>query len=301
MEILGRLDAEHEWKLARRKVLYQKVVCHFKECSVDLLSFEKVRSSLHLDQKFYRGLQEIPLELIRGSVGRFDDFTAGFLPLKKHMEKRWERVDVAMAQGKTPPIDLYQVGQVYFVLDGNHRVSVARQHGRLAIEAYVWEFPTPVDFAADAGLDEILIETEQAEFLERAGQDNVTAAASIRFTCAGCYKDISQQVEQYRQGGEKTTRTPVSFEQAFSAWYDEAYRPAIEAIRQNELLSQFPGRTEADLFIWSWQNSNTIEKEELAADPRSGLEKAEKPFRRPNSDMDIHKEVIPAGKSKKTT
>ena len=270
VEILERLDAEHEWKRARRKVLYQKVVCRFKECSGDLLSFEKIRAPLHLDQKFYRGLEEILLELIRGSVGRFDDFTSGFLPLKKHMIKRWERVDMAMAQGKTPPIDLYQVGQVYFVVDGNHRVSVARQHGRLTIEAYVWEFPTPVDIAADAGLDEILIEAEQAEFLDQAGQDNVTAAASIHFTCPGCYKDISQQVEQYRQGAQKATRVPVSFEQAFSTWYDEAYRPAIEAIRQNELLSQFPDRTEADLFIWSWQNSSDIEKLELAADPAAG-------------------------------
>ena len=185
MEVLDRLDAEHDWKLARRKLLYQKVVCHFKECSVDLLSFEKIRSALRLDQKLYRGMQEIPLDHIQGSVGRFDDFTAGFLPLKEYMEKRWEQVDVAMIQGKTPPIDLYQVGQVYFVLDGNHRVSVARQRGHAAIEAYVWEFPTPVEFTADANIDDLLIEAEQAAFLDRAGKDNAPAAGSIRFTCPG--------------------------------------------------------------------------------------------------------------------
>jgi len=273
MEVLDRLDAEHDWKRARRKVLYEKVICHLKDCSIDLLSFEKVRSALHLDQKFYRGLQEVPLDLIRGSVGRFDDFTASFLPLKKHMEKRWEGVGVAMAQGKTPPIDLYLVGQVYFVLDGNHRVSVARQQGHTSIEAYVWEFPTVLDFTADVDIDKLLLEAEQADFLESVSPDNAPEAASIRFTCPGCYKDIAQQVEQYRYGAHETAGEPVSYGQAFANWYEEAYVPAVDAIRQNELLSQFPDRTEADLFIWSWQNGNTIEGLELASGSDPELEK----------------------------
>jgi hypothetical protein len=175
-----------------------------------------------------------------------------------------------MIQGKTPPIDLYQVGQVYFVLDGNHRVSVARQRGHAAIEAYVWEFPTPVEFTADADVDELLIEAEQAAFLDRAGKDNALTAGSIRFTCPGCYKDVSQQVEQYRHDAQKAAKEPVTFEHVFSNWYEEAYMPAIEAIRQNELLSKFPNRTEADLFIWSWQNSSAIEKLETV--PTADLE-----------------------------
>ena len=263
MNILDRLDAEHDWKKARRKLLYQKVVCHFKECSVDLLSFEKVRASLNLNQKFYRGFQEVPLDLIQGSVGRFNDFTAAFLPRKEYLQERWQRVDVAMITGKTPPIDLYQVGQVYFVLDGNHRVSVARQRDHKTIEAYVWEFPAPADFSAETDIDELLIETERAAFLERVGEDNEQAGRSMVFTCPGCYKDVSQQVELYRHDIQKASDEPISFQFAFSNWYEDAYMPAVEAIRQDEQLSRFPGRTEADLFIWSWQNSNVIEELEL--------------------------------------
>jgi uncharacterized ParB-like nuclease family protein len=144
-DALSKFDAGEDWNRARRKILYQEVVRFFKQCSVDLLSFEEVRSGLHLGQKFDRGLQEIPLDRIRGSVGRYDDFTSAFLPRKRHnMRQRWERVDVAMRAGRTPPIEVYQVGESYFVLDGNHRVSVARQLGLETIEAYVCEFPTLV-------------------------------------------------------------------------------------------------------------------------------------------------------------
>lgn len=260
MDIVDRLNAEHDWHKARRKVLYQKVVCLLKVCSVDLLSFEEVRSKLQLHQKFYRGLQEVPLDLIRGSVGRFDDFSSAFLPLKEYDQERWQRVDVAMVEGKTPPIDLYQVGQVYFVLDGNHRVSVARQRGYELIEAYVWEFPTPVEFNAEVDLDNILIRAEQTAFLERAGEKNSEAASSIQFTNPGCYKDVSQQIEFYRHGIQGEDEGPLSYSQAFPIWYKEAFLPSVKAIRRNDLLAQFPDRTEADLFIWSWKNSGPIEE-----------------------------------------
>jgi hypothetical protein len=84
----GMLDAEEDWKRARRKVLYQEVVCFFKQCSVDLLSFEEVRTRLHLRQTIDRGLQDIPLDRIRGSVGRYDDFASAFIPRRRHMRER---------------------------------------------------------------------------------------------------------------------------------------------------------------------------------------------------------------------
>jgi uncharacterized ParB-like nuclease family protein len=263
MSVLERLDAEEDWQKAHRKVLYQEVVCLIKRCSVDLLSFQDVSSGLHLHQKLYRGFQNIPLDQIRGSVGRFNDFDSAFMPRKGHMRERWQGVDQAMMQGKTPPIDVYQVGEIYFVVDGNHRVSVSRQHGYKMIEAYVTEFQTPFKPSAEADLDEILIKSEQTAFMEKAGETNAEAANSMVFTCAGCYEDVSKQVEIYRQQKQSLGGAPYSFEQAFPEWRDEVYGPAIEAIRENDLASQFPDRTEADLFIWSWQNNQAIEELEL--------------------------------------
>jgi uncharacterized ParB-like nuclease family protein len=256
----GMLDAEEDWNRARRKVLYQEVVCFFKQCSVDLLSFEEVRTMLHLRQSIDRGLQEIPLDRIRGSVGRYDDFTSAFIPRKRHMRERWERVDVAMMAGKTPPIDVYQVGESYFVLDGNHRVSIARQHGFGSIEAYVWEFPTPYGLSPEADMDELLIRSEQIEFLETIGQESPPAVREIVFTCVDCYGDLVDMIEAVRRGLEEVDEHPVSTEQAVSVWYEEVYRPAIETIQKNNLLAQFPNRTEADLLIWAWKNSKALEE-----------------------------------------
>ena len=263
MSVSDRLYAEEDWRNARRKVLYQEVVCLIKRCSVDLLSFEDVRSGLHLQQRVPRGLQEIQLDQIHGSVGRFDDFTAAYLPRKEHMRERWQGVDQAMMEGKTPPIEVYQVGEIYFVVDGNHRVSVARQRDHETIEAYVSEFQTPFKPSAEAGIDEILIEAEQAAFLEKSGETNAKEAGSMVFTCAGCYEDVSSQVETYRLQKEEVDGAPYSFEQAFPDWCEEVYSPAMVAIRENDLAAQFPERTEADLFIWAWQNNQAIEEVEL--------------------------------------
>jgi uncharacterized ParB-like nuclease family protein len=266
------MDADEDWRNARRKVLYKEVVCLIKRCSVDLLSFHDVQHGLHLHQKLYRGLQEIPLEQIRGSVGRFSDFDSAFLPRKGYMKERWEGVDQAMRKGKTPPIDVYQVGEIYFVVDGNHRVSVSRQRGFETIEAYVTEFISPVHPSAEAGIDEILIQAEQVAFQEKVGEANAEAAGSMVFTCSGCYEDVSEQVETYRQQKQILQGKPsYTFEEAFPDWREEVYDPAVEAIRANGLVSQFPDRTEADLFIWSWQNNQAIEELEGDDDETVGV------------------------------
>lgn len=262
-DALSMFDAEEDWNRAHRKVLYQEVVCFFKQCSVDLLSFEDVRTGLHLGQKIDRGLQEIPLDRIRGSVGRYDDFTSAYLPRKNHTRERWARVDVAMKAGKTPPIDVYQVGESYFVVDGNHRVSIARQRGLGTIEAYVREFPTPFGLSPEADIDELLIKSEQIEFLKKIGQASRPAAREIVFTCLDCYGDLIDMIETYRQGLEEVDAKPVSIEQAVSAWHEEVYGPAIEIIQKNNLLARFPNRTEADLFIWAWKNNKVLEEKVL--------------------------------------
>jgi uncharacterized ParB-like nuclease family protein len=259
-DVLNRFDAEDDWNRARRREIYQEVVCFFKKCSVDLLSFKDVRSGLHLGQKIDRGLQEIPLDHIRGSVGRYDDFTSAFLPRKRHLRERWERVDVAMMAGKTPPIDVYQVGESYFVRDGNHRVSIARQRGLGKIEAYVNEFPTPVGLGPDADIDELLIKSDRVDYLQKIGQSSPPAVREIVFTCSDCYGDLMDMIEAYRQGLEEAHENPVSFEGAVSAWYEEVYCPAIEIIQNNNLLARFPNRTEADLFLWVWKNNKVLEE-----------------------------------------
>jgi hypothetical protein len=169
--------------------------------------------------------------------------------------------------GKTPPIDVYQVGESYFVLDGNHRVSIARQQGLETIEAFVVEYPTPWGLSPEADIDELLIKSERVEFLEKIGQASPPAVQGIFFTCPDCYSDLMDMIETYRQGLEEVDEKPVSIEQAVSAWYEEVYSPAILIIQKNNLLARFSNRTEADLFIWAWKNNKVLQ--ELALEDKN--------------------------------
>ncbi|MEP6987186.1 MAG: transcriptional regulator, partial [Chloroflexota bacterium] len=133
-----------EYENATVRAFWQEIIGHLRGKPAQLLSFEDVRTRLRLREELYRGLQDIPLESIVGSVGRYTDFTSTFLPKSVINRDRWTRI-YAEAEGNTglPPIEVYQVGEVYFVRDGNHRVSVALAMGQKTIEAYVTEVDVP--------------------------------------------------------------------------------------------------------------------------------------------------------------
>ncbi len=192
--LLTNYDAENDWVRARRRVIIQKVLCALKGCSFDLLSFEEVQSRLHLSQRTYRGIQTIELEKIRGSVGRYRDFTSAFLPRKKYLHERWKRINRVVANGGGPPIEVYQVGEAYFVLDGNHRVSAARQQGMKSIEAHVCEYAAPVGLSADADVNELLIKAEYVDFLSHTHLDKVRPGQKIVFTTPGRYRVLECQL-----------------------------------------------------------------------------------------------------------
>jgi hypothetical protein len=260
MGINNTVNADYDWTSARRKLLYKEVMCFFRGCSVDLQSFEAVRTDHDLQHFIDRGLQTIPLERVIGSVGRYEDFSDNFLPKNPKLKDRWQRVDTLMRQGKIPPVDVYQVGDAYYVVDGNHRVSVAKQRKLEMIQAYVTEFTASFEEEDEEGFDEAILRAEKIAFLENIGPTNQEVARVMEITCAGGYNELAEQIEAYRQGYENSWRMPMTYEEAFTAWHKEVYAPAVEAIRLNDMLADFPDRTEADLFVWTWKNNQTLEE-----------------------------------------
>ncbi|NIP41417.1 MAG: universal stress protein, partial [Aliifodinibius sp.] len=124
------IQAIQDFQRARRKADLQEIFSRITGKSTELLSYEEVRQKLHLRESGKKELKEIPLDKIVGSVGRYSDFSRNFLPLQDSAKSRWVSVMVETSSLKgLPPIDVYQIGDVYFVLDGNHRVSVARELG----------------------------------------------------------------------------------------------------------------------------------------------------------------------------
>lgn len=233
----------------------------------DLASYEEVARRVKAYQQIEMGTQMIPLNQIVGSVGRYKDFTREFLPRTAINKDRWTRVDkVLHSMEGYPPIDVYKIGEVYFVRDGNHRVSVARANGLTHIEAYVTEVLTNVPLTMDDfARDQWLVKTEQTEFLARTKLDELRPNHGVQITEPGRHRILLRHifVHQYLRNMDLANEGSdyrLSWEEAVGSWYDTVYTPVIEAIRTYGILAQFPGRTEADVYLWV-----THHREEIAS------------------------------------
>ena len=252
-------SAIEDFRSARQRASIQEVIARVMGRSNQLLSYDDVAKKLRLQSRTERGLKNIPLDAIVGSVGRYTDFTRTFLPLQDSDRERWASVKAAMVTGAgLPPIELYQVGDVYFVLDGNHRVSIARQEGLKSIEAYVTEFRTDVKLTPETKLDEIIIKAEYIEFLEKTDLAQARPNVDLSVTIPGQYEKLMEQIDVCKYMDENETLT---LQDAAANWYDTLYIPLAEAIRDRELLQWFPGRTITDLYIWISENRAALEKE----------------------------------------
>ncbi|MGQ9684223.1 MAG: DUF4032 domain-containing protein [Anaerolineae bacterium] len=233
-----------------RKAFFDDTLAILRKHRNDLLSFEEARRALRANQQLPPTTETIPVDKIVGSVGRYKDFTRAFLPRKGASAERWRRLDRALERMETiPPIEVYQLGDVYFVRDGNHRVSVARANGVKFIEARVTRLTSRVPLTTDAA-DQLEIIREYADFLDKTNLDHLRPQQRIWFSTQGHYKTLLEHiaVHQYFMGQERGAAVPYA--EAVAHWYDEVYEPIVEAIRRHRVLDQFPGRTEADLYLW---------------------------------------------------
>lgn len=223
----------------------------------DLVSYDEVVAKLHARQQIEKGTEMVPLANIIGSVGRYRDFTRNFLPRAGVNEERWTRLDAALnSMEGFPPVELFRVGEVYFVRDGNHRVSVARANGSTHIEAYVTEIETAIPLTLDDfDRDQWIIKIERATFLKETDIDHVRPDHGIEITEPGRYAMMLNHIEVHRflrqqEAARVGNSEPVSWSDAVASWYDNVYMPVVQAIRDYDLLHNFPGRTEADLYLW---------------------------------------------------
>lgn len=262
MSMPGYSQAVGDFRRARRRAALRSVFARWAGNSPRLLSYEDVRRKLKARETAKIELKEIPLDAIVGSVGRYDDFTRGFLPRRDSSEGRWAGVKVAVTGlGGLPPIEVYQIGDAYFVLDGNHRVSVARDVGASQIEAYVRKMDTKVPLSPDIQPDDLLIKAEYAEFLDRTSFDEIAPQIDLTVTLPGRYPVLLDQISAHQDHLNKTEDRKVSLREAAAAWVQQVYAPTVEVIRQQGLLRDFSGRTETDLYVWMSQHTADLERE----------------------------------------
>lgn len=257
----GYVRAIEDFDNARRKASVEQVLSRLRGRPDTLLAYEEVRRLVGEHSRVDRGLKEIPLDAIVGSVGRYTDFTRTFLPRSDTLQQRWARVKtVATDMGGWPPIEVYLLGDVYFVIDGNHRVSVARQMGLDTITAYVTEVKTLVPVTADMDPEQLIIRARQADFLRRMGFDRSRPEADLQLTEVGAYRKLEEhiRVHRYYMGIEEGRE--IGLEEAAAHWYDVVFLPIAEIIRERGMLQNFPERTETDLYLWMAEHRAELEE-----------------------------------------
>jgi len=269
-------SAKADFRRARDRAILEDLAAGLTGQSTDLLCYEDVRQKLKAGGTKARVLKDIPLDAIVGSAGRCQDFTRSFLPRHVEDEQRWARVEMAMTtMSGLPPIDVYQIGDVYFVLDGHHRVSVARQFGATHIQAYVTELRTRVPLSPDMEPGDLIIQAEYADFLEKTHLDELRPEADLSVSVPGQYRALEEHIDVHRyymgleQGRERDLPWKVPYEEAVADWYDAVYLPVVEVIRERGILRDFPERTETDLYLWLSEHRADLE-EDLGWEIRPG-------------------------------
>jgi nucleotide-binding universal stress UspA family protein len=251
-----------DFRHARNQAELKELLARLRGKSIELLSFDEVRKKLKLKGGVSRGIKEIPLDAIVGSVGRYTDFTRDFLPLREATLDRWTRVNVATSgMVGLPPIEVYQIGEAYFVLDGNHRVSVARQHGAKYIQAYVTEIQSRVPLTPDVQPDDLILMTEYVDFLEKTQIDKLRPGADLKVTIPGQYGVLLEHIDVHRYFMGLDFKRSILYLEAVAHWYDTVYLPIINVIRKQGILRHFPGRTETDMYLWIADHRAQLEEE----------------------------------------
>ncbi len=243
-------DAQSDFARARRARVLSDIARRMRREPGDvgqILPFEEVVDALGRVGQVDRGLQVVPLDAIVGTVDRAADFDRGFRPTTTRLRSRWERIAAAQRRGEPlPPVSLYQVGELYFVRDGHHRVSVAKSLGRMDIDAYVTEVTTRLRLGSDLRVSELPLKDHERLFRERVPLD-APRRARIALSDPWDFGFLAEMVEAWgfrmmQERGSFADRAEVA-----RRWFDDEYAPVSEMLRSGELIER--GETDAEAYM----------------------------------------------------
>ncbi|MBK5201706.1 MAG: transcriptional regulator [Spirochaetaceae bacterium] len=239
---------------AKNRARFQVLLSKLKWENSDLLSLYEVKELIKPRGETYKGMKTIPIEQIIGSEGRAKDFSKAFYPKKDLLKERWESIDRAHIQYiDLPSINVYKLGDWYFVRDGNHRVSVAKSQGVKFIDAEVVELDSEILLKKGMTMKDLrneVIKFERVQVIEQYHLDDLIPFNEMNFSASGMYPEIINHINVHKYYINQDREDVISFDEAAKSWYDLVYFPIIEEVRRLKLLSSFPGNYEGDLYIW---------------------------------------------------
>lgn len=258
-------QANDDFNRARKKQIFSTILSFRKPRRQDLLSLAEVREILKPKKETYRGLQVVPIKKIIGSEGRYKDFSRAFLPKYSHIRHRWVPIDKAHLKNEVlPAIKLYKIGDVYFVRDGNHRVSVAAMQEVESIDAEVIELDSEIDLQPGMTTNDLkkaVILYERDRFFTQTGLDSIIDRDELTFSATGRYLDIIEHIKTHKYFLDINQKKNTPFIEAARFWHETVFLPIVVTIQTENVLSQFPGRTVADLYVWIVRHWDELKKQ----------------------------------------
>jgi hypothetical protein len=251
---LIKKQAADDFSKARTKEIFSQIM-HFVDPNKNkLLSLDDVKEILKPKTESYKGMRTVAIDLIVGSEGRYQDFNKFFLPKSENLRSRWERVDEArLSDIILPPIQLYEIGGVYFVRDGNHRVSVAKAQGVEMVDAEITSLSTELTLSPGMTLEALkkaLLDYEKKCFYEKTNFAALTGCTNLDFTIPGRYDVVYHHIEVHKYYLNQSRKDEVSFDEALVSWYSKLYAPIVIITTEEKLCALFPDRTPGDLYVW---------------------------------------------------
>ena len=244
-----RADVADEFLRARRRQVLARLIQRLRRAPDDvnlILPLDEVLDALGRRSERRLGLQTIRLDTIVGTVDSSRDFDRRFRPTNGRVRERWERLALAQRRGEAiPPIEVYRVGDLHFVQDGHHRVSIAMAEGAKTIDAFVTEVRTQVPATGIRGRRDLLLRGYERIFRARVPL-SAAAMAKITVTDPWSYAELGEAVEAW--GYRRMQDTGQFSDRAETArhWYAEEYQPVVRMLRAADLIG---ARTEAEAYL----------------------------------------------------
>jgi hypothetical protein len=245
---LPGLDAQHDFMRARRRATIGRLAAALRLEPDDVgvvLPFQEVVDALGFVSEHSLGLRVVSIEAIIGTVDRGRDFDRHFRPTSGRARARWEQIATAMRRGDAmPPVDLYKIGEIYFVRDGHHRVSVACALGRKEIDAYVTEVQTRVGADRTITLADLPLKSHERVFFERVPLPE-DARREIRLTDPWDFAKLAEGVEAWGYRLTQDRGEPIDRSETARLWLETDYRPVVQMLREADLIGRHQTETEA--------------------------------------------------------
>jgi hypothetical protein len=234
------LDAQHDFLRARRRATLARLATRLRLEPSDvemILPYEEVIEALGFVSEHPAGLQVVPIAAIVGTVDRGSDFDRRFRPTSSRVRGRWERIATATRRGESlPPVDLYRVGEIYFVRDGHHRVSVACALGREEIDAYVTDVVTRVGADRKISISDLPLKSHERVFFERVPLP-AEARGEIELSDPWEYALLAEGVEAWSFRTIQDRGEPLGRVESARLWLETEYRPVVAMLREAQLIS----------------------------------------------------------------